>query len=194
MIKLTKTSETRICQGDIFKDIEYIEYAIEKDGVFEISKILFPYVIVLTQDCDLEQDFNCRNKANSSDKSDHDKQLISVLVAPLYNTEHVYEGTHLEKLSLNMQKIKKDRSPGKYLKNNQRERYHSLQFDNDASIPNSVIDFKHYFSVNIEALSIKKKTNFIGKVPALFRERISQRFSNFLSRIGLPAPKATTHS
>lgn len=43
----------RIFQGDIYKDVEFIEYAIEKSGVIEISKIVFPFVVVLTQDCDL---------------------------------------------------------------------------------------------------------------------------------------------
>ena len=78
--------EDRIYQGDIFRDIEYIEYALEKNGAFEISKIVFPVVIVLTQDCDLKQDFN--NRTNNNDN--HDKHLISVIVAPLYNIEHVY--------------------------------------------------------------------------------------------------------
>ena len=71
----------RICQGDIYKDVEFIEYAIEKAGVIEISKIVFPFVVVLTQDCDLNQDYKVRRKETSN----HDKKLISVNVAPLYN-------------------------------------------------------------------------------------------------------------
>jgi hypothetical protein len=99
MIKAHKTCATRICQGDIFRDIEFIEYAIEANGYFEISKIIFPLVVVLTQDCDLEQDSKVRTlgaKAKSQDKL-----LFSVLVAPLYNAEHVYEGKHLLPGALN---------------------------------------------------------------------------------------------
>ena len=50
----------RISQGDIYKDVEFIEYAIEKEGVIQISKIVFPFVVVLTQDCDLKQDYRVR--------------------------------------------------------------------------------------------------------------------------------------
>lgn len=80
MIKAELAKEERVCQGDIFKDIEHIEYAIENSGILEISKIAFPLVIVLTQDCDLKQDFLERKDAT---KKSQDKHLLSVIVAPL---------------------------------------------------------------------------------------------------------------
>ena len=46
MVKTEKISEKRVCQGDIFKDIEYIEYAIEKNGIFEISKIILDLLLL----------------------------------------------------------------------------------------------------------------------------------------------------
>jgi hypothetical protein len=55
-----------------------IEHVLEKDGVIEVSKVVFPLVVVLTQDCDLAQDFTFRRA------STQDKWLLSVLVAPLY--------------------------------------------------------------------------------------------------------------
>lgn len=183
MIKTDTAREDRICQGDIFKDIEYIEYALEKSGAFEISKITFPFVIILTQDCDLKQDFNNRN---DTEKQSQDKHLISVIVAPLYNVEHVYLGEHLSELELNMQQIPKNKTMGKLLRDNQLPRYHYLEFEQAIPIPASAIDFKHYFSVNVEVLLRIKKENHICKVSTLYRESISQRFASFLSRIGLP--------
>ena len=56
IVEIDNMQQDRISQGDIYKDIEYIEYAFEKDGYIHISKIIFPLVIVLTQDCDLAQD------------------------------------------------------------------------------------------------------------------------------------------
>jgi len=50
----------------------------------------------------------------------------------------------------------------------------------------SVIDFKHYFSVNVCYLMGIKKEKFICKIYELYREDISHRFASFLSRIGLP--------
>jgi hypothetical protein len=172
----------RICQGDIYKDVEFIEYAIEKAGVIEISKIVFPFVVVLTQDCDLNQDYKVRRKETSN----HDKKLISVIVAPLYNVEHIYKGDHLSELGMTMAEIKKDRSPGKTLRQNQTPRYHYLEFPANIPIVTSVIDFKHYFTVNVEYLKRHKKANFICQIGPLYREDVSQRFSSYLSRIGLP--------
>ena len=64
MIKIKTRKNARIFQGDIYKDVEFIEYAIEREGVIEISKIVFPFVVVLTQDCDLNQDYKVRLARN----------------------------------------------------------------------------------------------------------------------------------
>ena len=188
MVRIDLNKDTRVCHGDILKNVELIEYAIEKDGNLEISKILFPLVLVLTQDCDLQQDFTNRNKTNPQN---HDKHLISVIVAPIYNVEHIYNGEHLSELGLKMQEIsrKSDKSDNKFLKNNQNPRYHFLAFDSSIPIVESVIDFKHYFTVNIKYLDTHKENNFVGKVSELYREQISHRFASFLSRIGLPDDK-----
>jgi hypothetical protein len=38
----------RASQGDIFRDIECIEYVVERRGILEVRKIVFPFVVVLT--------------------------------------------------------------------------------------------------------------------------------------------------
>lgn len=196
MIEIDTTKEgVRISQGDIYKDIEYLEYAIEKEGYLEISKIVFPLVIVLTQDCDLEQDARIRdafekvqqkgNKDSPTEKT-QDKFLLSVLVAPLYNAEHFFMGEHLDKLEMTMNSIKKTSTEARFIQNNTRPRYHYLKFPDDVPIVDSVIDFKHYFSVNVSYLRNIKDTHFVRKVSSLYREQVCQRFANYLSRIGLP--------
>lgn len=184
MIKVRRGRIPRICQGDIFKDIDFLEYVIEKEGNLEISKIVFPLIIVLSQDCDLAQDYRFR-WGRPRPKS-QDKYLLSVLVAPLYNIEHVYKGEHLSEIGIKMSLINRDATPGSFLRQNSRPRYHYIEFPNEIPITPSIIDFKHYFSVNIEYLRNIKKTNFICRVSELYREDISQRFASFLSRIGLP--------
>jgi hypothetical protein len=173
-----------IVRKDIYKDIDYIEYVKEKSGVLEVSKITFPLVIVLSQDCDLAQDFNSRLKDSSS--VNQDKWLLSVLVAPLYNAEHVYQGDYLSNLGLKMQGINKMKSPGNNLRKNEIPRYHYIEFPADIPIVPSVIDFKHYFAVNLNYLKLMKRKNFVCSISPLFREDISIRFANYLARIGLP--------
>ena len=184
MIKVQRQKSSRVCQGDIFRDIEYIESVSEKQGVLVVDKIRFPLVVVLTQDCDLVQDYGVRWSRKCT--QNEDKVLFSVLVAPLYNAEHVYTGKHLDELGMQMEPINKKKSPGNYLRNNDRPRYHFLQFPPDTSIVDSVIDFKHYFSVNVEYLKKIKGTHFVRKIADLYREDISQRFAAFLARIALP--------
>lgn len=186
MIYINKNKSERIEQGDIIANVEYIEYAEESAGLIKVSKIVFPLVIVLTQDCDLTWDYQNRNKKKEND--DEDKFLMSVIVAPLYNFEHFIHGTHLEDIGQTMTKafenVKKTNC--KILKENNNPRYHFLEFDDTISIVNSVIDFKHYFTVNVNTLGRCKQENFVCSVAPIYRERISQRFANYLSRIGLP--------
>jgi hypothetical protein len=160
-----------------------LEYATERAGVIEVSRIVFPLVIVLTQDCDLEQEYKVRADLAKPVK---DKTLISVLVAPLYNAEHVYQGEHLSELNIGMEPIKKGKSYGNLLRNNERPRYHYLEFPDETNLVPCVIDFKHYFSVNVLYLGTLKATGYVCTLSALYREDVSQRFASYLSRIGLP--------
>lgn len=180
-----------VCQGDIIRKVDCLEYATEKEGTIEVSRIQFPLVIVLTQDCDLEQDHKLQISPDAEEK---DKLLISVLVAPLYNAEHVYEGSHLFELDIPMQIINKNRSPGKNLRINERPRYHFLDFPPVINLVPSVIDVKHYFSVNVNHLTRIKRESYVCTLSALYREDVSQRFSSYLSRIGLPDIKTAPSS
>jgi hypothetical protein len=182
-MKVSSGKRRRISQGDIYRNVEFIEYIAEEEGKIEVPIITFPLVIVLTQECDLEQDFKFRH--GRPRKGTQDKYLISVLVSPLYNLEHVLAGEHLSELNLKMEPIKRDRTPGDYLLKNERARYHYIDFPPDIPIPPSVIDFKHYFTVNVEYLRTHK-SDFVCRINPVYREDISQRFASFLSRIGIP--------
>lgn len=183
MINIKQEKEERLCQGDIIRDVRHIEHITERDGNLSISYIEFPYIVVLTQDCDLNQDYKFRTDKTCQTQ---DKFLLSVLVAPLYNAEHVFAGNHLSDIGITSEKINNTKTPGKRVTSNQDARYHYLEFPGKIGIVPLIIDFKHYFSVNHISLEILKKTKFACKVSELYREDISQRFSSYLSRIGLP--------
>jgi hypothetical protein len=119
---------------------------------------------------------------------------MSILVLPLYNAEHVYLGNHLSEIDdLQMAPVPRPK-PGKsasgsgnVIFNNNNPRYHYLEFEK--GIVPSIIDFKHYFTVATSELLRLRSTNFMYSLEDLYRERISQRFTNFLSRIGLPGKR-----
>jgi hypothetical protein len=175
----------RIEQGAVFRDVECIEYVAEKRGVLEVSKILFPLVVVLTQDCDLEQDARHRIPQEKP-PSTQDKKLFAVLVAPLYNAEHVFQGQHLAELGLTMASINRKATEGRTLMQNERPRYHYLDFPADVPLVPSIADFKHYFSVSVTYLEKIRPRNFVCRLSELYREDLSQRFAAYLARIGLP--------
>jgi hypothetical protein len=184
VIKVLRTKSARVSQGDVIRDIEVLERATVRSGIVEISRIQFPLIIVLTQDCDLEQDHRVRRRRSVA--RDQDKELFSALVAPLYNAEHVFKGDHLSELGRKMMEINRSKTPGSNLMRNETPRFHYLEFPEQVPVVASVIDFKHFFSVSLHELTAKKRTNFVCQVSDLFREDISQRFASFLSRIGLP--------
>lgn len=185
-VRVGKRRLARVSQGDIFREIECVEYVSEKKGILIVSKIIFPLVVVLTQDCDLKWDAQQRKTRVEQNVGSQDKQLFSVLVAPLYNAEHVYEGTHLSELGLKMASVPRKGNSGSMLKNNERPRYHYLEFPPEINVVPSVIDFKHHFSLSVGYLEKRRTTKFVCRLSELFRENLSQRFAAYLARIGLP--------
>jgi len=180
MIRIDEQVGERVRQGDIFQGVQYLASAFEESGVLVIKKIRFPYSIVLTQDCDLDQDARIRGEKATT----QDKQLISVLLAPLYNAEHVWAGEHLDRLSIKSPPI--SGTAKDFLKQNQRPRHHYIEFPKETGLVPAVIDFKHYFSAPVVYLLHLSKTDFKCRVSELYREQISDRFAAFLSRIALP--------
>lgn len=182
MIMISDDHEDRIRQGDVIRNVVYFEHIVEDEGNLTISMITFPSVVVLTQDCDLAQDYKFRNEAQNS----KDKLLISVLVAPLYNSDHVFNGEHLSEIGITSTPMSKNNIIGKQVMQNKNPRYHYVDFPESIELVPSIVDFKHYFSVPVPILLELKKGNFVCSFSDLNKADLSQRFASFLSRIGLP--------
>ena len=131
MTKIVSSLNDRISQCDILKDIEFIEKVSIVDGYIEIIKTVFPFVIVLTQDCDLQQNntFKAEIKADTGTipHSRQNNKLISILVAPLYNEDLFFQGKHLEEVGYIVDQIKKNKSDGDRIMKNQNPRFHYLK-------------------------------------------------------------------
>lgn len=170
----------RIHQGDIFRDISLIDWEYEENNI-KISDLLLPYAIVMTQDCDLNSDFINRQP---KEPEKHDAYLHNILLCPAYNAEKLKDGTHLDDLKLTMEYQNSERWG--LIKRNNNSRYHFLERDESLQIPEAVVDFKHYYTIPRDAIYEKMNGHCIGTVSELFRESLSQRFTYYIGRIGLP--------
>lgn len=188
-----------IRQGEIIKNVDYIEYATQKDGFLEVSKINFPLIIILTQDCDAIQYSNNIELNIDHEKYNNNQYLLSIIVAPIYNFEDVRLGKYLENLEIIKDGIITDKKmkctgvSSKELRQNNLDRYHYIKIKIGDSFSEYVIDFKHYFTVNADYIIEHKidRNNYLFTIDSIFKESINQRFANYLSRIGLPTvPKS----
>lgn len=191
-------SDSNIRQGDFIENVDYIESVSLDNGIIEVSKILFPLVVVITQDCDVLQHIENEKKIRSEESHDKTHQLLlSMIVVPVYPLEHIREGLHLDKIKYVYNEEEPEKGiPYKYdrlnsskmgsIKANNDPRYHFLKFVIGNKEVDYVIDFKHYFTVNTNYIKKVRKEKYLFTLEPLFKSDVNQRFSNYLSRIGLP--------
>lgn len=147
----------------------------------EIEEIRHPFAVIVSQDCDLEQDFECRTGVPQSEKAD-DTRIPNVLLAEAVTVRELVESL----------------APGKDIRKlvfaNRHERYHvfeEVHASGDAQgvgLPALGIDFKRYFTIPTDELYAQlkgsKKRRCHLNNPYL--EHFGKRFVDFLSRIALP--------
>tara|TARA_B100000315_G_scaffold134234_1_gene123648 strand:+ start:26 stop:499 length:474 start_codon:yes stop_codon:yes gene_type:complete len=138
-----------------------------------------PFAVLLSQDCDLEADFKCREQTIGN----QDKYLLSLLVCPAFNIGEFANGTHFANWQMEPQSSKLIE---KIQKNDTHKRFHFLSKNTEFFVPDLVLDFKHFFTLPRDYLYSQEKDVYVASLSELFREELSQRFSNYLSRIGLP--------
>jgi hypothetical protein len=170
----------RVCQGDILRDFDFKLY--KEEG--SLLEVFFPYIIVLSQDCDLH--FGLKPYEPRKENTSIDNQFLpSILFLPASPAESVREGTHLKNVfGIDQERVNTEKWKG--IKQNKNDRYHYLHSFVDYQIPELVVDFKMYFTLPQEYFILKHGQCYLATVNELFREYLSQRFSNYLNRIGLP--------
>lgn len=173
-----KTELKRLSQGDIFQDIEIIEHIEVEKSIVTVKKISFPFVVCLNQECDLETDFINNNQCMC------DNNLLHIAIAPAFIFDLFLSGKHWGDIFVNNKPQKKKDTTIRKIMDNEIPRYHYLKFP-ESDVPELIIDFKHFFSINKRMMyyQIDKR---LCSIDGLFREKISQRFSYYISRIGLP--------
>ena len=128
-----------ITQGDILRDFKFIIGG-EGHNTIEIE---FPYVIILSQDCDL----TWRNNYFSREiEKPFNQYLHNILLTPAFPADHVRGGEHLKELyGFVCDKINTEN--WKRIKQNINPRYHYFHDDTEMQLPDLLVDFKAYYTI-----------------------------------------------
>ena len=174
----------RITQGDILRDFNFYFVTSNK----EVTEISFQYIVVLSQDCDLEQGQNgidYINLSTSNTKIKFNQLIPNILFTPAFIVDEIREGKQLENF-FNISCDRFNSEKYKLIKQNKDERYHFIEGNQDMQLPDLIIDFTVYFTVSTEFFLSNFKNKYLSTVNELYRENLSQRYCNYLNRIGLP--------
>ncbi len=172
--------EGAIKQGEILSDV--LQYTIDIPSLTGDSRriipVLHPYVIVVSQDCDLDWDFKYREG-----KAKFHKTLPSILLCEI----------HLASNIRGQEDINRDKWNN--ISNNKDERFHFLQKVESVQdllnkgLPEFTIDFKRYFTIPTTELYAQISNNTANKRSKLgspYLEHLCSRFYYYQSRIALP--------
>ena len=171
----------RLHQGEIIVGLIQVKQSVATIGEHELARIdefFHPFAIVMTQDCDLEQDFRLRGQAN---------EKLSLLVSILF-----CEAATASELK---GKIPQGKDIWKRVIQNKDERYQcfeSIPSGQDSlaqGLPCLGCDFKRYFTVPAEEvyrrIDLKQITRRCRLITP-YAEHLLNRFCSFQSRIPLP--------
>ena len=113
--------------------------------------------------------------------------IPSILLSPAYPAEQLRKGNHLNFLNLKMTNIGKTKSTSwRNVIHNDNPRFHFLNGSNEFDLPDLVIDFKRHYSLSRNYIYSIYEDTYNCSLNELYREDLSNRFCNFISRIGLP--------
>ena len=159
-------------------------------GRADVRQRKYAYAVILTQDCDLTQDFDARravvgelNPTERDVRSRSDKIIPSVLLCQVLTAQ---EQRGADKITSDI---------WTRIRQNKDERYHFLQAVDGScdpkqeDLPELAIDFKRYFTVPTDELYWRidaGQTRRRCLMASPYLEHLSTRFAYFLSRVALP--------
>ena len=173
-------------QGEILTNLKQFKLNIEslRLGKPLAEPIIHPFAIIMTQDCDCEQDFKPRKDGTISNATIPSMLFCEVVMAEdLRNRDKGGKTIDINSTVWGQVRINKN------------ERYHFLEAipnTADASgeeLPELALDFKRYFTIpteevyyRIEIGEAKRRCRLISP----YLEHLTSRFNYFQSRIALP--------
>ncbi len=182
----------RLWQGEILSDLPQAKLALQSlpatisnlaPGEIALAvKVEYdehPLVVVLSQDCDVEQDYKKRSSAGRP-------FLPNLLLADVFEAEILHEKLHTEEntSSKEWRKIKENHTPRFQFLN-------SVSADQDAlgvGLPGLAVDFRLCFSIRTDELYERLRlvlTKRRCRLQTPYAEHLAQRFHSYQSRIPL---------
>lgn len=155
-----------------------------------------PYVIVVSQDCDLDWDYKARLPENVKDLKQRHKILPNILFCMMTTARQLRDRDN---------DIPKDKEMNSnawdQIRINKHERYHffeSIDSGLDSrreGIPELGVDFKRYFSVSTDEVYTQLNQNALQRcrLNSPYLEHFSTRFCYYQFRIALPGDYRSEH-
>ena len=147
----------------------------------DLTVISHPYVVVVSQECDLYWDYVARSRDDSSGEGLGNKDISEILVADLYTMAELTASSDIRVKAWG--RIKKLENP----------RYHSLEAatdeDEGIDIPERSVDFKSMFGVDpnlMYSLLAQDDIQRLGRLANGYRLQMIQRLMAYQGRVDLP--------
>ena len=177
-------------QGEILTNLVQIQVNLESietaqnNTNYSVTPFVHPYAIIVSQDCDLEQDFNFRFHKRGKERH----RLPSVLFCEVIEAKELVQGER-------NQNIFQSRTVRKNFQDNNDYRFHFIQaipeeFDTlGRGLPELAMEFKRYFSLPTGEVYHRIKLDHTQRRCGLkspYLEHFCDRFHYFNNRIALP--------
>ena len=168
-------------QGEIISNLFELKLVIPQRKTIDVNNekfvpVVHPYVIVVSQDCDLEWDYKARFEGASVHKL-----ITHILCCSLFSRYEITDETKQKSRRFDV------------VKQNQDERYHYLSeapvHDTESNLPELIADFKTTFSLPTEFVYWLISTGQAFRKGALFSpylEDFMHRLYSFLGRVATP--------
>lgn len=196
MYRIADKSEP-LRQGEIITDLTRAVLDLDQlphgkfpeSGIAQFRQLMYRFAIVVSQDCDLEQDFRVRQLG---DEDEIDRKRVRLLPEVLFC---VAEAATILKTEPYKNALGRSTSRAKLVQENKDERFHYLAevpSDQDslgAGIAPLLIEFRRYFTIPTDEIyrRIEQRAAFrrCVLVPP-YRDHFATRFHYYQYRIALP--------
>lgn len=174
-------------QGEIITSVPDYLVSSKDDGGVDVQVLNHPYAIIVTQDCDLEQDFRLR----AEKKMNHFRVQRNLLLC------EVWLASDVRQYERDGDTFKANRALWGDIQKNKDERFCFLEevpADIDLAgegLPELVVHLRATFSIlTEEAYSLASRGSLVRrcKLRSPYLEHLSQRVAGYLCRVALPEP------